>query len=301
MADTKISDLNELAATPAADDWVAIVDTDAVETKKIAPANLHGGYVTDGELTTHEADTSTHGAADIADVSDIAVDANLSANAQNAVTNRHAEAHTVVSHSDTTGTGAELNTLTGGGDADALHGHATLVGTHALLDGDVHTDTAVDAPTQGSIIAANSTPAWDELVIGAAGTVLTSDAADPSWQAPATPTNVIIDSTPADVSAEGIKSALTAGEAIDVPEVCYMNADGEIYLADADAPGATPVTTSPAICMALESKTDGQACSVLMIGFVFCYFVPSWQSRPAPAAGESPGATKEKKLVGEAN
>ena len=32
--------------------------------------------------------------------------------------------HTIVSHSDTTGTGAELNTLTGGGDVGALHTHA---------------------------------------------------------------------------------------------------------------------------------------------------------------------------------
>lgn len=33
-------------------------------------------------------------------------------------------AHTIASHSDTTGTGAELNTLTGGGDVGALHTHA---------------------------------------------------------------------------------------------------------------------------------------------------------------------------------
>ena len=35
----------------------------------------------------------------------------------------HAESHTVASHSDTSGTGAELNTLTGGGDASSLHTH----------------------------------------------------------------------------------------------------------------------------------------------------------------------------------
>ncbi len=35
----------------------------------------------------------------------------------------HAESHTVASHNDTTGTGAELNTLTGGGET-ALHSHA---------------------------------------------------------------------------------------------------------------------------------------------------------------------------------
>ena len=36
----------------------------------------------------------------------------------------HAEAHTVASHSDTTATGTELNTLTDGSNADALHTHA---------------------------------------------------------------------------------------------------------------------------------------------------------------------------------
>ena len=36
-------------------------------------------------------------------------------------------AHTVASHSDTSGTGTELNTLTDGSDADALHSHPALV------------------------------------------------------------------------------------------------------------------------------------------------------------------------------
>lgn len=38
----------------------------------------------------------------------------------------HAEAHTVASHSDTTGTGAELETLTDGSDASALHVHTVV-------------------------------------------------------------------------------------------------------------------------------------------------------------------------------
>ena len=65
MADKAISELTLLDETPAANDVVAIVDTSEDETKKITPANLHGGYVTDGELTTHEADTSTHGVSEI--------------------------------------------------------------------------------------------------------------------------------------------------------------------------------------------------------------------------------------------
>lgn len=54
----------------------------------------------------------------------------------------HVASHTIVSHSDTTGTGAELNTLTGGGET-ALHSHAgggveTIVTTEAQLQ------TAID-------------------------------------------------------------------------------------------------------------------------------------------------------------
>ena len=39
---------------------------------------------------------------------------------------QHAESHTVASHSDTTATGTELETLTDGSNADALHSHAGL-------------------------------------------------------------------------------------------------------------------------------------------------------------------------------
>jgi len=52
---------------------------------------------------------------------------------------------------------------------------------HALLSG-THTDAASDAVTRGSLIIGNSTPEWDELVIGAANTFLKSDGTDPSWQ-----------------------------------------------------------------------------------------------------------------------
>ena len=50
----------------------------------------------------------------------------------------HNEAHTVASHSDTTGTGSELNTLTDGSNADALHSHS-VVGSHTIAS---HSDTS---------------------------------------------------------------------------------------------------------------------------------------------------------------
>ncbi|KKK55547.1 hypothetical protein LCGC14_3073430, partial [marine sediment metagenome] len=46
-------------------------------------------------------------------------------------------AHTVASHSDTTGTGAELNTLTDGSEA-TLHSHAADGGTDLTTKGDLH-------------------------------------------------------------------------------------------------------------------------------------------------------------------
>lgn len=55
-------------------------------------------------------------------------------------------------------------------------------GTNALLDGTNHTDTTNSAVTRGDIIIGNSTPAWDDLAIGSAGHVLTSDGTDPAWK-----------------------------------------------------------------------------------------------------------------------
>jgi len=51
-------------------------------------------------------------------------------------------------------------------------------GAHAILDGSTHNDSVANAVTRGSIIYGNSTPKWDELVLGAAGTVLRSDGTD---------------------------------------------------------------------------------------------------------------------------
>lgn len=59
---------------------------------------------------------------------------------------------------------------------------ASSGGSNALLDGSVHSDTVAQTVSRGSLIYGNSTPAWDELTIGSAGKVLTSDGTDVSWQ-----------------------------------------------------------------------------------------------------------------------
>ncbi len=54
---------------------------------------------------------------------------------------------------------------------------------HDILDGSVHQDSVVQGVTQGSIIFANATPRWDELVIGTARELLQVNAAGtlPEW------------------------------------------------------------------------------------------------------------------------
>ncbi len=72
----------------------------------------------DADIATHAALTATHGAADIADKSDIAVDANLSAAAQAAIAASHARLHALNSALDhgTLAAGAIII----GGAADAI-------------------------------------------------------------------------------------------------------------------------------------------------------------------------------------
>ncbi len=65
-------------------------------------------------------------------------------------------------------------------------------GAHALLDGATHSDSVADAVTRGSLIIGNSTPKWDELVIGAANKYLRTDGTDPSWQG----LNIVDDASP---------------------------------------------------------------------------------------------------------
>ena len=52
---------------------------------------------------------------------------------------------------------------------------------HDLLDGSVAQDTVAAAVSRGSLVYGNATPKWDELVIGVANRVLTSDGTDAAW------------------------------------------------------------------------------------------------------------------------
>lgn len=62
---------------------------------------------------------------------------------------------------------------------------------HAILDGAVHTDSVADGVTRGSLIYGNSTPKWDELVVGGADTFLRTDGTDVAWSTITLGTNTI--------------------------------------------------------------------------------------------------------------
>lgn len=60
--------------------------------------------------------------------------------------------------------------------------YLTSVTAHALLSA-THNDTAASAVSRGSIIVGNATPAWAEVTIGGANTVLHSNGTDAAWAA----------------------------------------------------------------------------------------------------------------------
>ncbi len=79
------------------------------------------------------------------------------------VDDHHAQAHNVASHSDTTATGAELETLTDGSNADSLHAHA---GTTPALD-DI-TDVTITAVATNEVLA-KSAGDWINRTLTEAG------------------------------------------------------------------------------------------------------------------------------------
>jgi hypothetical protein len=83
---------------------------------------------------------------------------------------------------------------------------------HTLLSA-THTDTVAQTVSRGSLIYGNSTPAWDELVIGAANRVLRSDGTDVSWAQVALTTDVT-GVLPVANGGTGTSTAFTAGSVV---------------------------------------------------------------------------------------
>jgi hypothetical protein len=75
-----------------------------------------------------------------------------------------------------------LNKIRGCDDGTLYDLNTAGGAAHDLL-GTTHSDTLTAAVSRGSIVVGNVTPAWSELVIGGANTVLGSDGTDATWTA----------------------------------------------------------------------------------------------------------------------
>jgi len=151
---------------------------------------------------------------------------------------------------------------------------------HALLDGSVHTDSLADAVTRGSIIYGNTTPKWDELVIGTG--FLRGDGTDCAWLSYANSlaamsgqagaafsfndqniTNVgsiAVDSIISDGAAAALTITATAGQAVTVEDVSF---DGGVVSGmgtlgcDAITSTATGIFEGASVTVGKASDTTG--------------------------------------------
>jgi len=108
--------------------------------------------VTHAASTTnpHSTDVGNLGSGTLAEFNIIITDATL----DDAGDSRPPDAHSIASHSDTTATGTELNTLTSGGNADSLHSHAPSGTTTVFSDyiPGTTSDPTTTATTSGTAV-----------------------------------------------------------------------------------------------------------------------------------------------------
>ena len=88
---------------------------------------------------------------------------------------------------------------------------------HNLLDGSVHPDTVAQTVSRGSLPYGDTTPKWNELVIGGARSYLGSDGTDVAWKQ-SFPYVLVADganaASPADTLENTLKSVTVPGGAI---------------------------------------------------------------------------------------
>ena len=107
-----------------------------------ADANLTDETIVQGDGGAKKIKTSTATVAQIAsNVTHTAGDGSDHADVATNTAASHAQSHTVASHSDTTGTGAELDTLTDNSIANTLHRHSELVASDGSPDPAVSVNT----------------------------------------------------------------------------------------------------------------------------------------------------------------
>lgn len=118
-------------------------------------------------------------------------------------------------YKEVTGSGGiTISHVTGGIDIGLSGG----VGSHNMLS-TPHADSVVSAAVRGSLIAANSTPAWARFPIGAAFTALVCNGTDPAWGSVSLTSGVagilpVANLPPFAVGASGSDFAVSAGATI---------------------------------------------------------------------------------------
>lgn len=101
---------------------------------------------------------------------------------------------------------------------------------HNLLDGSVHPDTVAQTVSRGSLVYGNSTPKWDELTIGASGTVLRSDGTDAAWS---TDTHNLLSARHADTAAQTVsRGSLIYGNSTPAWDELTIGAAGTVLVSD---------------------------------------------------------------------
>jgi hypothetical protein len=91
--------------------------------------------------------------------------------------------------------------------------------------------------------------------------------------------------TPPDLSASGDIVEMTVGETVSFGISLYLRFDTYLWKSDANS-----VSSMPIVAMALESKTAGQLCHVLLRGFIRNDSGWSWTPGGLLYASTSPGA-----------
>lgn len=98
----------------------------------------------------------------------------------------HNESHTVVSHSDTSATGSELNTLTDGSDASSLHDHDGRYFQQSEFSSDTGSNSApLETDSSGYLTVVRLTTEESVLIEGSGVLVLTERGA------PGTPSSTL--------------------------------------------------------------------------------------------------------------
>ena len=282
-----ISNLSSSITTIADDDVLMAVDTSGGGLKKVAKSVLVAGLVTGTEISNVVEDTSPELGGDL-DVLERAIV--TGASNRNIALTPHGTG--VVRIDGTTGVDIESGAISiknSGAESyvrfycESSNAHYTQLqaAPHAQYSGNVtvvlpaSADTLVgrattDTLTNKTLNGGSITSGFGNIDIGsstfdttgavATGTITVAD--DAVINLGDEGQVIFGDTAPStDHTATGVVVSMNSGESVTAFNAVYIRTDGEVGPADADA-----ATSMPAIGVALESKSDGQATKILISG-----------------------------------